>query len=237
MEKKPKIRIIGTSHISPQSIRQIEHTIRKESPDCIAVELDAGRLHGLLRKEPVSWKSISQVGVRNFAVAKIFSVIQRHLGKKTGVMPGEEMLTAVKMAQEVRADLVLIDQDIRTTLERIRKIPFSEKLKLFLSFFRKTEFDEKIDLRKVPIERVVGKVLDELRKTAPTLHSVLVKERDEYMAKMLFQLSQKYDRIIAVVGVGHKKGIIKELKRMKREKKKLDEKITRYKFYSRPYPY
>ena len=233
---KGKIKIIGTSHISPQSIKQIENVIRKELPDCVAVELDPGRFHGLMRKEAISFRAIKQIGVRNYVVAKIFSMIQQHFGKKTGIMPGEEMLTAVKMAREVKSDLVLIDQDIQVTLEKIRKIPFMEKLGLFLSFFKKAEKAERFDLRKVPVERVVEKVLEELKKTSPSLYRVLVEERDYFMARHLFELSQKYEKIVAVVGMGHKRGILKALKEMERDKKKLDKKIMRYRMGAGPVP-
>ncbi|HIJ99134.1 TPA: TraB family protein [archaeon] len=234
---KAKLKIIGTSHISPESIRQIESTIKKEKPDCVAVELDPGRLEGLLRKQTIGFRSISQIGVRNFFVAKIFSSIQRYLGRKTGVMPGEEMLTAVNIAREIRADLALIDQNILVTLERMRSIPFIEKLKLFFSLFKKSNVDEKIDLRKVPLERVVEKVLDELKKISPNLYKVLVEERDTYMANHLFNLSQKYNKIVAVVGVGHRKGILKALKELEEDKEKLDKKIMHYKRRTGRYSY
>ncbi len=235
MQNRAKIKIIGTSHISPESIRQIERTIRNETPDCVAVELDPGRLEGLLRKETVGFKSISQIGIRNFLVAKIFSSVQRYLGRKTGVMPGEEMLTAVNIAREVKADLALIDQNMLTTLERMRSIPFTEKVKLFFSFFKKSEIEEKIDLRKVPLEQVVEKVLLELKEISPNLYKVLVEERDIYMAKHLTNLSKKYKKIVAVVGVGHKKGILKVMKKLEKEKEEMDKKIMKYKYHTRPY--
>ena len=233
--QKAKIVIIGTSHISPESIREIDRAIKEEKPDCVAVELDAGRLHGLLKKEPISLSAISEIGFRNFLVAKIFSMIQRYLGRKTGVMPGEEMLTAVKSASEMKADLALVDQDIRITLERMKTIPFTEKVKLFFSFFRKIDTEEKFDLRKVPVERIVEKVLDELREISPTLYEVLVEERNRYMAKRLFDLSHRYKKIIAVVGIGHKKGILRDLKKLETEKKELDKKIMLYKFHTKTY--
>ena len=211
-----RIKIIGTSHISPESAKEIEGTIRKEMPDCIAVELDAGRLQGLLRKETISLRAVRYIGIRNFFVAKILSMIQGYLGRKTGMMPGEEMLTAVKMAREVRADLVLIDQDMQITLNRMRAIPFLEKAKIFFSIFKKSEPVE-IDLKKVPLEKFVNKILEEIKNISPTLYKVLVEERDLHMARALLELSKRYDNIIAVVGIGHKRGILRNLGELKKE--------------------
>ncbi len=235
MESLGKIKIIGTSHISPESIAKIKRIIKEEMPDCVAVELDPGRLQGLLRKETVSLKSIKYIGMRNFITAKIFSAIQRHLGKKTGVMPGEEMLTAVEMARETKADLALIDQDMLTTLERIKSIPFSEKAKLFLSFFKKSDSEEKIDLRKVPMDKTVEIVIEELKKISPSLYRVLVEERDAHMARNLFELRKKYKKIVAVVGVGHKKGILRNLTIFEMKNKELDRKVLQYKYRGMAY--
>lgn len=45
------VKIIGTVHVSPESVREVRETIIREKPDAIALELDYPRLLALLRRE------------------------------------------------------------------------------------------------------------------------------------------------------------------------------------------
>lgn len=218
------IKIIGTSHISPESVRKIKRTIKKVKPDLVAVELDPIRFEALRRGETVNISAIRYIGFRNYVVAKFFSWIQRYLGKKTGVMPGTEMLVAVRAAQEVKAKIAFIDQDIRKTLNSLKRMKFREKLGIFFSLFRKVKVKHEFDLRKVPEEELVDELIKYLKETSPTLYEVMIEERDMHMAHCLFNLSKKYEKIVAVVGMGHKKGIEEDLK----EIRKTHDKIAKY---------
>ncbi|MCJ7816999.1 MAG: TraB/GumN family protein, partial [Candidatus Aenigmarchaeota archaeon] len=65
----------------------------------------------------------------------------------------------------------------------------------------------KLDLSKVPPEKLVNQVIELLRKEFPWLHRILIEERNLYMAQRVFQLSQRCQNIVVVVGAGHAKGI------------------------------
>ena len=97
------ITIIGTSHISPESIRTIKDTIENEKPDCVAVELDMNRY--------ISMKS-GEMGRPPGLFLKIFSWLQKKLGKSTGIFPGQEMMTAIEFSRKNKIPVYLIDQDI-----------------------------------------------------------------------------------------------------------------------------
>lgn len=230
------IKIIGTSHISPESVEEIQKTIKKLKPECVAVELDPMRFEALKRGETINLSAVKHIGFKNYLFAKILSIIQRYLGEKTGVIPGEEMLTAVESAKNVKGVktvVAFIDQDIRITLNELQKIKFSEKFWLFASIFLKifsvTFFQEKdqskmrllhsIDLRKVPEQKVVDDVIKFLKEKCPTLHEVLIVQRDKHMARALFELSKRYKKVVAVVGMGHKKGIKREFGKIKKKYK------------------
>lgn len=208
-----KIKIIGVSHISPESIEEVRNKIKQEKPECVAVELDRNRLEALKRGETINLSAVKHIGFKNYLIAKFMSVIQKYLGKKTGVIPGQEMLTAVNTAVESEADVALIDRNLKVTLDRLKKIPLLEKIKLFLSIFKRAKVKE-FDLNKVPPEKVIELMVNEVKKISPELYRVMVEERNKYMAQALFSLSKRYDKIIAVVGAGHKKGIKKLLRKL-----------------------
>jgi len=201
------VKIIGTSHISPESVEKIREVIRREKPDCVAVELDPRRLELLLKGErDVSFSTAKEFGFKTYLFAKLASVIQKNLGKKTGILPGDEMLSAVNEAKKLGIDVALIDRDIRLTLEKLKTLSFREKIGLIKSMlFSVVSGDFEID--KVPDKKLVQRALNELKETSPKLFSILVTERDEHMGIALNQLKNHYENIVAVVGAGHKEGV------------------------------
>ncbi|MFO7872845.1 MAG: TraB/GumN family protein [Candidatus Undinarchaeales archaeon] len=212
-KKEAGIEIIGVSHISPESIKDVEARIKKEKPDCVAVELDRNRFEALRKGEKISISAVKYIGFRNYLLAKIMSAVQEYLGKKTGVIPGEEMLSAVKAGHMSGAEVVLIDRNLKVTLDRLKTISFREKIGLFFSIFKKIKI-ENFDLRKVPPERVIEKIIEQIKETSPGLYRVMIEERNEYMAKVLSKLKKRHSKIIVVVGAGHKKGLEQKLKNL-----------------------
>lgn len=196
------ITIIGTSHISPESIKIIKKTIKEDKPDCVAVELDILRYQSMLTKE-----SSSPPGV----FLKVLSWIQKRLGKMTGIFPGQEMFEAVEFSRKNNVPVYLIDQDFRTTVEDIQNIPIWEKIKLvILTLF--TSQIESFDLKKVPPEKVVEEAIKYMKVNFPFIYRVLVTKRNKYMSEAINDLSKKYKNIFVVVGAGHLMGLKKLLK-------------------------
>lgn len=56
-----EIILIGTAHVSQESIDQVIKAIDSEHPDCVAIELDNERLASM--KNPDSWKNLDIVKV------------------------------------------------------------------------------------------------------------------------------------------------------------------------------
>ncbi len=201
------IRLLGTSHISPKSVQSIKDEIDKE-PDCVAVELDEGRYRAMKRGGSESYPSL---------FFKVLSWLQKRLAKKTGVLPGEEMMSATDRAMERNIEVYLIDRPIHITVERFQNIGILEKIKLILfSMGRFSGYD--FDLNEVPSAELIEESMEVMRRRAPGMYSVLVEERDERMSKALVGLSDEYDTVLAVVGAGHITGI----------KRRLDEKGLEY---------
>jgi len=99
--------LLGTSHISPESMKSIRKTIQKEEPNCVAVELDRMRYVAM-----ISNKGTKPPGM----FLKIISWMQKELGKMTGISPGEEMMEAVRFSRRKKIDVCLIDQDFYCTV-------------------------------------------------------------------------------------------------------------------------
>lgn len=50
-----EIILVGTAHISKESMEEVDKTVRDTLPDCVAVELDEQRYESI--KSPEAWKT------------------------------------------------------------------------------------------------------------------------------------------------------------------------------------
>ncbi len=207
-----KIKIIGTSHISQQSVKEIKETVKEFKPTIVAVELDKQRFHAIMskRRRKMNLRNALKLGLFGFLFYIIGSISQKVLGKKTGQEPGIDMKTGILEAKKNDAKVALIDRDISITLYRLsRKVPMREKSKLvfYLLFggFSKNKIN--IDLRKVPKDQVVHKLISELSHKFPGFYKVLVAERDTYMQNQVELITKKFPdaKLLIIVGAGHKR--------------------------------
>jgi pheromone shutdown-related protein TraB len=207
------IKILGTSHISPESIKQVEKTIEKESPDIIAIELDRKRFFTLTSKGK---KRLITKNISALVLGLIGAYLEKKLGKIVGTKPGDEMKKAISIAKEKNIELQLIDQDINITLKKLTKIPRREKFKVFwdilTGFFKRKEKIE-FDLAKVPKKELILKILDQVKRDYPSIHDILIEQRNNVMANNLKNIffKDKDKKILAIVGAGHVSGIKKIL--------------------------
>jgi len=200
------IEIYGTSHVSHESIEKIDSVLGDGRFDIVALELDPQRLQALQQQGETSSKG-SPIFLR------MIRYFQKAIGKRTGVMPGEEMLHAYNTALGNNLDVALIDQDIQITLGRLNSISRKEKVKAGLSMIGGLFMGERLDVSKIPEQNEISHMTDELKKSFPGLHQVLIEERNEYMYRSLQELQrQNPDKDIAVfVGAGHRKALEKML--------------------------
>jgi pheromone shutdown-related protein TraB len=209
----PKITLVGTAHVSDKSVAEVNEVIEREKPDIVAVELDNARYKALKGEEDVKEINVKELlsegKFYHFLLHLLLAYIQKKIGDDAGVKPGAEMLLAIEKAEKIGARVALIDRDIQLTLGRFwNKMSFFEKLKLFGSITGASlGFGTKeIDMDTVTNEDVVSQLVAELRKMAPSAASVLIDERDAYMARNLLEISRE-GNVVAVVGAGHKEGI------------------------------
>src|SRR3989344_500788 len=212
--------VVGTSHIAQESLKEISEVIQKERPSLVALELDRGRFKGLVsgEKGKIRFRDSSKIGVKGYFFALIGEFAERKLGDVVGVKPGEDMLRAVEEARKIGAKIALIDQPIEKTLKRFSEVlTWKEKGKFVKDFFAHLFRRNKklpFDLRSVPNDDMIKKLLEKFKGDYPSIYHVLVVERNVVMARRLHQLMKDYEKIVAVVGAGHEEGLIDELERI-----------------------
>ena len=208
-----EIRLVGTAHVSAQSVEDVKKAIDEWHPDIVAVELDLGRFHAL--KKDVREPTVAEVlEVRNFnqlLIQWILSYLQRRIGFDVGVEPGAEMKAAIAEAEQRNIPVSLVDRDIRLTLLRFwQSLGIWGKIKMFFALVISiAEVDEiEVDVEQMKDQSVIDMVMDEFRKFSPEGARSLIDERDAFIAHNLLRLKeQNIPRILAVIGAGHLHGI------------------------------
>jgi pheromone shutdown-related protein TraB len=210
-----EIRIIGTAHVSQQSVDEVRTAIEEFKPDIVAIELDTARYTAV--KKQARDPSVDDVlEVKNFnslLVQWLLAYLQRKIGIDVGVEPGAEMKIAIQEAEQRGIPLALVDRDIRLTLLRFwSSLGFFEKIKMFWALIVSiAEIDngQEIDIESLKEQNVIDAVMQEFRKFSPNGARALIDERDAFIAHQLLLLKvQRPDgRILAVVGAGHRQGI------------------------------
>lgn len=206
-----KVVIVGTKHVSQDSVEEVEEVIDREKPDLVGVELDEDRLASL--RGDSHWKEVDvgsaiKSGKGYLLAANLFLMIyQKRLGLEEGVKPGQELLNAVNVAESKEIPVELLDRNINDTFRRAyQNLSFWEKIKLLSSLIPRLEEKEEIELE----EDILDTLVQELEKEFPTLGQVFIEERNKYMTEKL--LEKEFETAVMVVGAAHVKGIEEDLK-------------------------
>lgn len=221
---KKKILLIGTAHISQESVDLVKDVIESEEADCVCIELDDKRYHALSNKK--QWQSLDLKSIiknkqlSTLLASMLMASYQKRLGGKLGVTPGAELMAAATTAKAKHVPISLCDRDIRITLRRAWKSTgFFKKSylvsSLFASLFDNTEVSEE-KLRELKQKDMLSELMGELGETFPELKRVLIDERDMFLAEKIKGSPGK--RIIAVVGAGHVAGLKERIQEDNREK-------------------
>jgi len=209
--------LVGTAHVSRESVTEVERIIDGERPDRVCVEIDASRYKSM--SETKSWSSLDIYQVikakKGFLLLGnlVLSSFQRRLGLDLGVKPGEEMIQAVRTAENLGIPFSLCDREIQTTLRRAWAMTgFWGKNKMLAAMVSSIVSTEKLtseqieDLKK---KSELEGMMEELAGFLPSVKKVLIDERDQYLATRIFETPEK--KVLAVVGAGHVPGIVRWL--------------------------
>lgn len=209
--------LVGTAHISQKSVNLVRQVIENEKPDCVCVELDTKRYEALSKKrrwESLDFKEIiRKKQLSTLLVNLMLASFQKKLGKQMGVLPGTELLEATKAAEEYNIPLALCDRDVRVTLRRAWHITSLYRksyllANLLLGLFDRTKITEE-KLNELKKSDVLSELMLEFGKALPELKQVLIDERDTFLAEKI--KAAEGNRVVAVIGAGHVKGIKKAL--------------------------
>jgi pheromone shutdown-related protein TraB len=211
------VTIVGTSHVSRESMEEVQETIDEVQPDLVGVELDQDRYESL--KESSGWKDMDLAeAIRDgkgylLLMNLLLSIYQRRMGMEQGMEPGTEMLRAVEAAEENGIEYALLDRDITETFERLREeTSLFGKSKLLASLFAG---GEEIDVEELTEPNVLDTLLEGMKEEFPSLQKVFLDERNDYMADRLVE--QDFDHAVIVVGAAHVEGLVESLEEETRE--------------------
>ena len=190
-ELAPGVVAIGTAHVSPTSVAEVEATIRARRPAKVLVELDPRRLEAL--RDPEAWRKTDVVRVIKegkqhlFLLQLYLASVQARMGRETGVAPGAELLRAVQVAGEVGAEVVLIDRDVAITLKRgFGALTLPKRLRLFWNLWMElltpAAAEPKLDVDALLKTDAITQMTEEFARFAPDIKHALIDERDTYMA-------------------------------------------------------
>ena len=206
--------IVGTAHISQESVNLVKKVIEQELPDCVCLELDDKRYQALTQKQ--QWDSldlktiIKNKQLSTLLISLLMASYQKRLGGKLGVIPGAELLMGAETAKELHIPVSLCDRDVRITLRRAWKsTSFFKKgylaASLLASLFDKSEISAE-KLEELKQKDVLTELMEEMGDTLPDLKRVLIDERDLYLVEKIKSSPGK--KIVAVVGAGHLAGML-----------------------------
>ncbi len=220
-----EIILVGTAHISKESVDQVESIIRTEQPGRVCIEIDAGRFKQMREGQDWSKLNIGQVLKNGQAFLMIASLVlsayQRRLGMDVGTTQGQEMMIAADVCDELGIPYSYSDRDIQTTLRRAwSKSGFFQKMKMLGALIGSAFTNEKLseeELESLKQKSALQTMMDELADYLPAVKEVFIDERDQYLATNIFL--EKEDKVVAVVGAGHMNGIVMWLEALDKEEK------------------
>lgn len=208
-----EIFLLGTAHVSKESVEDVRRAAEILKPDTICVELCTARHRSIVMKD--AWKQMNIVKVVKekkslFLLSQlILSSFYRRLGSQMGVQPGAEMIEGITQAEKHNSVLVLADRDIEITLKRVwGHLNFWNKMKMVMQLMMSLFINEKIDdsmIEEMKNKDQLEQVMETFAKSFPEVKKRLIDERDIYLAQKVRSAPGK--KILAIVGAGHVAGM------------------------------
>ena len=210
------LRLVGTAHISSTSVALVRQQIEDWGPDLVAVELCESRKASLLDPEALENEDLLKIlndGKSHMILLQsALAAEQRRMGVASGEKPGAELLAAIEAAEEAAIPVELIDRDVVITLRRAwSKMGLREKWRVMDAFLWQEDDDDEASVEELLEDSdMLSNLMEEAREVAPGAGSVLIDERDAFIAGRLQQIRGK-GKVLAVVGEDHLNGIVHQL--------------------------
>lgn len=212
-----QIHLLGTAHISSESVREVENAVRSGQYDAIAVELCQSRYQAMFASQDLEKADlltlIKQGKLPQMLLQVLLASYQERLARQVETPLGAELKAAVEEAKAQNLPLLLIDREVRTTLQRVRQANnFWQNFQLFglliAGIFEKQDISRE-EVEKLKEADMLSHALSEMAHSQPAIYRVIIQERDQYLSYKLQQIAhtENYQNILAVVGAGHVPGI------------------------------
>ena len=215
VEIDDELRILGTAHVSSESVELVRNQIEEWGPDLVAVELCPSRMAALTEPESLESEDLLKI-IKEGRSAMILlqsalAAQQRRMGISSGEKPGAELLAAVNAAEESDIPVEMIDRDVVITLRRAwKKMGMVEKWRI-LNAILWEEDDEEVSIDEILGDSdLLSSMMEEAREVAPRAGEVLIDERDSFLAGRIQQIRGK-GKVLAVIGAGHLRGVVQNL--------------------------
>jgi len=133
-EGEGSVRVVGTAHVSQESVDRVEAAIEEDQPDVVAVELDQGRYDQLQGETPddIDARDLLEGNtIFQFLAYWMLSYVQSRLGDRFDIEPGADMRAAIETAEAQGLGVALVDRDIQVTVQRLwKRMTTAEKLRM-----------------------------------------------------------------------------------------------------------
>jgi len=217
-----RVAVLGTAHVSKASTDKVQQLLESDAYDTVAVELCESRYKTMESPENFLDMDLGQV-VRQRKLFRVVAILilsgyQQRVAERLGVEPGAEMKTAIRLAKARDLSVALIDREIGITFKRVyRSMSFWRKVLLFNTLVASLFYTEDISAKEVEHikqGRTFEAIFDQLPMSIRNIKTVLLDERDSYMAAKIKQhiAAHKPKSLLAIVGAAHLPGIVRELK-------------------------
>lgn len=220
--------LIGTAHYSPRSSEDVRKVMQTVKPSAVILELCPERASVLTLDENTLIEqnkklSFSQmrgvIAERGLVYGLIYISINKlnaDLTKGLGLAVGGEFRAGYSESKKLgNCSVYLGDRSLRITLSRlIASLSLWQKIKFINQAVGSLDLTQE-DVEKFKEKDMLSVLLTEMAEQFPGLKRVVLDERDVYLAHFIYQHAQNYEtslgppRVVAIVGIGHIPGIVK----------------------------
>ena len=212
-----QVTLLGTAHVSRASAERVKELLVTGEYNAVAVELCPSRYHALIDPDALSRMDLFRVfkeGKASMVAANLaLGAYQQRIAEQLDIEPGAEQRAAVHYARANNIPVLLIDREIGVTLKRVmHNIPWWRRLGIVAGLLASVISREQVSEEEIEALKQ-GDMLEttfaEFAENRKDLYLPLIDERDRYMAARLQQevANHSHEKVLAVVGAGHLKGI------------------------------
>jgi len=207
-----RIVFVSVIHTDLESVEEARRIVRETKPDVVAVELDRDRYNQLMNPSDMGEIVSPYTGDMAQDLMQQLAILEKSLGEITGSDVGDEMLAAIEEGRAMGAKIALVDRPMMATVQALMQVPVDEIYKLTEMLPDATKDIEDGGatdlLAMLKEDGAVEDLIEQFRSEFPGLASVLIEQRDQYVAKALhYILNDVEGRIVAVLGAGHIQGV------------------------------